>query len=115
MEKIKDRFQGCRIVKVLSLLAALVMPICVLDMGTTDVIMELINPYYLLFCGFYGCIFLCLSWERKWLWLKIVLSIINAVINFFFIFIAFMGGVGGPLLALLQMIIPIVPWLHIFG
>ena len=33
----------------------------------------------------------------------------------FFIFIAFMGGVGGPLLALLQMIIPIVPWLHIFG
>ena len=87
----------------------------VLDMGTTDVIMELINPYYLLFCGFYGCIFLCLSWERKWLWLKIVLSIINAVINFFFIFIAFMGGVGGPLLALLQMIIPIVPWLHIFG
>ena len=90
MEKIKDRFQGCRIAKVLSLLAALVMPICVLDMGTTDVIMELINPYYLF-------------------------SIINAVINFFFIFIAFMGGVGGPLLALLQMIIPIVPWLHIFG
>ncbi len=115
MGTIKDKLKGNRIAKVLSLLAALVMPICVVDMGTTDVIMDLINPYYLLFCGFYGCILLCLSWERKWLWLKIVLSIFNAVINLFFIFVAFMGSVGGPLLALLQMVIPIIPWLHIFG
>jgi hypothetical protein len=31
-----------------SKIAALVMPICVVDMGTTDVIMDVINPYYLL-------------------------------------------------------------------
>lgn len=115
MEKIKDRLQGNRIAKVLSLLAALVMPLCVVDMGTTNIITDLINPYYLLFCGFYGGIFLCLSWERKWLWLKIVMVVINTIINGFIILVAFMGGAFGPLLALLQMIIPIVPWILIFG
>ena len=115
MGTIKDKLKGNRIAKVLSLLAALVMPICVVDMGTTDVIMDLINPYYLLFCGFYGCILLCLSWERKWLWLKIVMVVINTIINGFIILVAFMGGAFGPLLALLQMIIPILPWFLIFG
>ena len=49
----KDRLVGNKAAKVLSLLAALVMPICVVDMGTTNIIMDVINPYYLLFCGFY--------------------------------------------------------------
>jgi len=31
------------------------------------------------------------------------------------IFMAFMGGSSGLLTALLQMVIPIIPWLHIFG
>lgn len=113
--RLKERLKGNRIAKVLSLLAALVMPVCVVDMGTTNIITDLINPYYLLFLGFYGCVFMCLSWERKWLWLKIVLVVINTIINGFIIFVAFMGGAFGPLLALLQMIMPILPWLLIFG
>lgn len=96
-------------------MAALVMPVCVVDMGTTNLITDLINPYYLLFLGFYGCISMCLSWERKWLWLKIVLVVINTIINGFMILVAFMGGASGPLLALMQMIIPILPWFLIFG
>lgn len=112
---IKECVQGNKVAKALSLLAALVMPVCVVDMGTTGIITDLISPYYLLFFGFYGSILLCLSWERKWLWLKIILVVINALINGFIIFVAFMGGAFGPLLALLQMIIPIIPWILIFG
>ena len=41
--------------------------------------------------------------------------VINTIINGFIILVAFMGGAFGPLLALLQMIIPIVPWLTVFG
>ena len=113
------RLKDSRIVKVLSLLAALVLPLYFLTMFvviliTGDFDMS-INHYYLTFLGFYGCIFLCLSWERKWLWLKIVMVVINTIINGFIILVAFMGGAFGPLLALLQMIIPIVPWLTIFG
>lgn len=113
--KPKERLRGNGIAKALSLMAALVMPVCVVDMGITNLITDLINPYYLLFLGFYGCIFLCLSWERKWLWLKIVLVVINTIINGFMILVAFMGGASGPLLALMQMIIPILPWFLIFG
>lgn len=119
MRKLKDRLRGNRIVKVLSLLAALVMPLYFLTMFAvllvTDDFDVPINHYYLTFLGFYGCIFLCLSWERKWLWLKIVLAVINTVIIGFIILVAFMGGEFGPLLALLQMIIPVIPWFLIFG
>lgn len=119
MKKIKDRLKGNKIAKVLSLLAALVMPLYLLVMFSSILITDdfnvPINHYYLLFLGFYGCIFMWLSWERKWLWLKIVLSVVNAMINGFIILVAFMGGPYGPLLALLQMIIPIVPWMHLFG
>lgn len=119
MRKLKDRLRGNRIAKVLSLLAALVMPLYFLTMFAvllvTDDFDAPINHYYLTFFGFYGCIFLCLSWERKWLWLKIVLVVINTVIIGFLILVAFMGGEFGPLLALLQMIIPVIPWFLIFG
>jgi len=47
--------------------------------------------------------------------LKILLVAINTMINGFLILVAFMGGPAGPLIALLQMIIPIVPWFMIFG
>ena len=119
MRKLKDRLRGNRIAKVLSLLAALVMPLYFLTMFAvllvTDDFDVPINHYYLTFLGFYGCIFLCLSWERKWLWFKIVLAVINTVIIGFLILVAFMGGEFGPLLALLQMIIPVIPWFLIFG
>lgn len=49
------------------------------------------------------------------MWLKIVLAAVNTVIIGFLILMAFMGVATGPLLALLQMIIPIVPWFLIFG
>lgn len=100
--------------KVLSLIAALVMPLCLIGMGTMDSFVEVVNPYYLLFCGFYGCVFLCLSWERKWLWLKILLCVVNAAINGFIILAAFVSSALGPLWALLMMIIPL-PWYEIFG
>ena len=119
MRKIKDRLQGNKTAKVVSLLAALVMPLYFLTMFTVILIngdFDMpVNHYYLTFLGFYGCIFLCLSWERKWLWLKIVLAVVNTLINGFLILVAFMGGTSGPLLALLQMIIPVVPWFLIFG
>lgn len=119
MGTIKDRLKGNRIAKVLSLLAALVMPLYFLTMFVVILITgdfdTSINHYYLTFLGFYGCIFLCLSWERKWMWLKIVLVAVNTIIIGYLILIAFMGGTNGPLLALLQMIIPIVPWFLIFG
>ena len=119
MGKLKDRLQGNRAAKVLSLLAALAMPLYFLTMFAWLLIKDdfdaLINHYYLTFLGFYGCIFLCLSWERKWLWLKIVLVAINTVIIGFLILVAFMGGPAGPLIALLQMIVPIVPWSLVFG
>ena len=111
---LKNRLRGNKIAKVLSLLAALVMPLCIVCMGTIDSFVDIINPYYLLFLGFYGCIFLCLSWERKWLWLKILLCLVNAAINGFIILVSFVASVEGPLLALLMMIIPI-PWFEIFG
>ena len=119
MGTIKERLKGNRTAKVLSLLAALVMPlywlilfVVILATGDYD---TTINHYYLTCFGFYGCIFLCLSWERKWLWLKIVLIAVNAIINGFLIFMAIMGGASGPLIALLQMIIPFIPWPHMFG
>ena len=119
MKKIKDRLQGNRTAKVLSLLAALVMLLYFLLMFVVILITgdfdTSINHYYLTFLGFYGCIFLCLSWERKWLWLKIVLVAVNTMIIGFLILMAFMGGAGGPLIALLQMIIPVVPWALLFG
>ena len=113
------RLKGNRIAKVLSLLAALAMPLYFLTMFVMILITgdfdTSINHYYLTFLGFYGCIFMCLSWERKWLWLKIVFVAVNTIIIGFLIMMAFMGGTDGPLLALLQMIIPIVPWFTIFG
>ncbi len=119
MGKIKDRLQGNRTVKVLSLLAALVMPMYFLTMFVviliTDDFDTAISHYYLTFFGFYGCIFLCLSWERKWLWLKIILVAVNTIIIGFLILVSFMGGTSGPLIAILQMIIPIVPWPLILG
>ena len=42
-------------------------------------------------------------------------KVINTIINGFMILVAFMGGTSGPLLALMQMIIPILPWFLIFG
>ena len=112
------RLKDSRIVKVLSLLAALVLPLYFLTMFvviliTGDFDMS-INHYYLTFLGFYGCIFLCLSWERKWLWLKMVLVAVNTIIIVFLILMASMGGTNGPLTALLMMIIPI-PWPEIIG
>ncbi len=115
METMKSRLKGSKPVKVVSLLASLVLPACALDMATTNVVMDVVNPYYLLFLGFYGCIFLCLSWEGKWLWLKVVLVAANAAFISLFVFVAFMGGLGGPILALLQMVVPIVPWIPLFG
>lgn len=118
MKRIKEKLNGNRIAKVLSLMAALVMLLYFLTMFVVLLITgdfgTAINHYYLTCFGFYGCIFLCLSWERKWLWLKIVLVAVNTIINGFLILMAFMGGASGPLIALLQMIIPIVPWLKIF-
>ncbi len=118
MREIKDGLKGNRTAKILSLLAALVMPlywlimfVMILATGDSDMA---INHYYLTCFGFYGCIFLCLSWERKWLWLKIVLAAVNTIINGFLIFMAFMGGTSGPLTALMQMVIPIIPWFKIF-
>ena len=115
METMKSRLKGSKPVKVVSLLASLVLPACALDMATTNVVMDVVNPYYLLFLGFYGCIFLCLSWEGKWLWLKVVLVAANAAFISLFVFVAFMGGLGGPILALLQMVVPIIPWIPLFG
>lgn len=67
MGKTKDRLQGNRTAKVLSLLAALVMPMYFLTMLVVLLIADdfdtAINHYYLTFLGFYGCIFLCMSWE----------------------------------------------------
>ena len=118
MGKINDKLKGNITVKVLSLLAALVMPLYFLTMFVVILITgdfdTVINHYYLTCFGFYGCIFLCLSWERKWLWLKIALVAVNTIINGFLILVSFMGGANGPLIALLQMIIPIIPWVKLF-
>lgn len=117
-EKSKNRLKGNRIAKVLSLLAALVMPLYFVMMFVviliTDDFDTTISHYYLTCFGFYGCIFLCLSWERKWLWLKIVLVAVNVIIIGFLILMSFMGGASGPLIALLQMIIPVIPWAKLF-
>ena len=118
MGKINDKLKGNITVKVLSLLAALVMPLYFLTLFVVILITgdfdTVINHYYLTCFGFYGCIFLCLSWERKWLWLKIALVAVNTIINGFLILVSFMGGSNGPLIALLQMIIPIIPWVKLF-
>ena len=118
MGKINDKLKGNITVKVLSLLAALVMPLYFLTLFVVILITgdfdTVINHYYLTCFGFYGCIFLCLSWERKWLWLKIALVAVNTIINGFLILVAFMSGANGPLIALLQMIIPIIPWVKLF-
>ena len=85
--KTKERLKGNRIAKVLSLMAVLVMPVYFLTMFVLILITgdfdTTINHYYLTCFGFYGCIFLCLSWERKWMWLKIVLVAVNTIINGF--------------------------------
>ncbi len=109
-----DRLRGNKAAKVLSLLAIFVMPVSLAAMVAFDDLADIINPYYLLFLGFYGCIFMCLSWERKWLWLKILLCLGTAAINGFIILVAFVGSEVGPLLAFLMMIIP-VPWFNTFG
>ena len=118
MGKINDKLKGNITVKVLSLLAALVMPLYFLTLFVVILITgdfdTVINHYYLTCFGLYGCIFLCLSWERKWLWLKIALVAVNTIINGFLILVSFMGGSNGPLIALLQMIIPIIPWVKLF-
>ena len=118
MGKINDKLKGNITVKVLSLLAALVMPLYFLTLFVVILITgdfdTVINHYYLTCFGLYGCIFLCLSWERKWLWLKIALVAVNTIINGFLILVSFMGGANGPLIALLQMIIPIIPWVKLF-
>ena len=111
---LKNRLRRNKIAKTLSLIAALGMPAYIVAMVIVDSLVDIVNPYYLLFLGFYGCIFLCLSWERKWLWLKILLCLVNAAINGFIILVAFVGSVEGPLLALLMMIIPL-PWFEIIG
>ena len=91
-------------------MACLVMPISVVDSGIEGILTRSgITPFDLTFCGFYGCIVFCLAWERKWLWLKILLVAVNVLLNGFYILMGFMGGVTGPLLLLLQMLIP-VPW-----
>ena len=114
-KRMKDRLQGNPYAKAFSLLATLVMPISVVDTGIEGILSGAgITPFDLTFCGFYGCIILCLAWERKWLWLKIPLVAINTVLNGFYILMGFMGGVTGPLLLLMQMIIPI-PWYKILG
>lgn len=111
----KNVLRGNRAVMVVSLAAALVMHCGLLDLAAAGILTEAgIFPYGLTFCGFYGCLFLWLAWDRKWLWLKILLTAVNAVIIGFFILMGFMGTVWGPLVLLLRMLIPL-PWHRILG
>lgn len=69
--------------------------------------------YNVLWCGFYGCLLLCLFWQKTLL--KIFFLALNGGCFLFIALGAMMGGAGALGILLLKALIPFGPWLDILG
>ena len=65
------------------------------------------NLYNLLWCGWYGCVLVCLTFQNTWT--KVVVIVLNLLPFGFLTLGSLMGGVFGPLVLLAKAIIPFLP------
>ena len=65
------------------------------------------NLYNLLWCGWYGCVLVCLTFQNNWI--KAVVIVPNLLSFGFLALGSLMGGVFGPLVLLAKAIIPFLP------
>ena len=65
------------------------------------------NLYNLLWCGWYGCVLVCLTFQN--IWIKVVVIVLNLLPFGFLALGSLMGGVFGPLVLLAKAIIPFLP------
>lgn len=87
---------------VLSLILPIVMAISLMDL-------DVLNPYFVLWCGFYGSL-LTIFFSKSNL-LKVSMGTVNIGIILFMGFVSLMGGAQGLTSTLLNMLIPFYPLL----
>lgn len=71
-----------------------------------------VNPYSLMWIGFYSCLFLC--WAYKGFWSKVPSVLANLYFMGFLLFGSLMGGLYGILLFLCCLCVPGLPLFFLF-
>ena len=102
-----------KITKVIFLVLCVILPCALLasvffgafDNTMVDFLEE--NLYNLLWCGWYGCVLVCLTFQNKLI--KAVVIVFNLLSFGFLALGSLMGGVFGPLVLLAKAIIPFLP------
>ena len=102
-----------RITKVIALVLCVILPCTFIASVFFDVLDNTIveflgkNIYNFLWCGFYGCVLICLTLQNKGI--KAVVITLNLLPFGFLALGSLMGGVFGPFILLVKAIIPFLP------
>ena len=102
-----------KVTKVIALVLCAILPCAlipsvffnVFDNTIADFLSE--NLYNFLWCGFYGCILVCLTFKNNWI--KTIVITLNLLPFGFLTLGSLMGGVFGPLVLFGKAIIPFLP------
>ena len=102
-----------KVTKVIALVLCAILPCALISLVFFDVFNNTIsdflseNLYNFLWCGFYGCVLVCLTFQNKWI--KTVVITLNLLPFGFLALGSLMGGVFGPLVLFRKAIFPFLP------
>ncbi|WP_331654389.1 GNAT family N-acetyltransferase [Aminipila sp.] len=107
--KRKEKLRSNKILKAISLIVALILPISTLLY--IPLIMEnydFLNPYNYLWAGFYGSILVFIFYKSKLL--KGTIISLNILLLLCLLFFSLMGGIQGLTTSIIRMVLPLIPY-----